>query len=172
MNKGFTLIELLVVVLIIGILAAVALPQYQKAVERSKATQALTLLTAIGNATNVFYMENGRMPDSFTELDVQIPNWNGNQTWYEGSDVKDTKSNNDWSLQLTHTSVYVGKISGSYKGAGFVYLLSSEAVPLQQNICAERHASGTIFEKPQGSYCSKIMGFPNQHTSGGIYWFD
>ncbi|ACC98830.1 PilE-like protein [Elusimicrobium minutum Pei191] len=57
-NKGFTLIELLVVVLIIGILAAIALPQYTKTVEKSRAAEALLNLKAISDAANRFYLMN------------------------------------------------------------------------------------------------------------------
>lgn len=60
MKKAFTLIELLVVVLIIGILASIALPQYQKTVEKSRLAEALINAKVIGDAFSLYVLENGR----------------------------------------------------------------------------------------------------------------
>ena len=72
-NAGFTLIELLVVVLIIGILAAVALPQYEKAVEKSRATEGITLARSIALANEAYYMANGDYTDDILNLDLDFP---------------------------------------------------------------------------------------------------
>ena len=73
LRSGFTLIELLVVVLIIGILAAVALPQYQKALNKTRTMRMLPLMKAIVAAEHVYHLTHGSYTIDFTQLDIEMP---------------------------------------------------------------------------------------------------
>ncbi len=68
---GFTLIELLVVVLIIGILSSIALPQYTKAVMKSRYSTMMATVDALATAEEVYYLENGQYADDFEALAVR-----------------------------------------------------------------------------------------------------
>ena len=72
-KKAFTLIELLVVVLIIGILAAIALPQYEVAGRRARTAEVMIWMRALKNAQEVYYLANGHYAADADELDVTIP---------------------------------------------------------------------------------------------------
>ena len=72
--SGFTLIELLVVVLIIGILATVALPQYNKAVKKAQGVEVLTALDALNSSLTTYYLEHGTYEGAGTDtLSADIP---------------------------------------------------------------------------------------------------
>ena len=167
--KGFTLIELLVVVLIIGILAAVALPQYQKAVERSKAARVLALLKAVGQSFDVYYMANGAYTNSLDDLAVDIP-WNGREKFCIVSACGEARSNGEWSLQLQASTtgsivVHVVRISGKYAGAGFSMAWSASYGQEERfrTISCSEYINTTsynyVFDPslPPGAYCEKIM---------------
>lgn len=73
MKTGFTLIELLVVVLIIGILSAVALPQYETAVLKARYTQLQAIASAYKTAAEAYYMANGVYPTYWNDMDLEPP---------------------------------------------------------------------------------------------------
>ena len=73
MKKAFTLIELLVVVLIIGILAAIALPQYQRAVLRARFAEIEVNLRALYQAQERYYLANNEYANNLEDLDIEIP---------------------------------------------------------------------------------------------------
>ena len=69
-KKGFTLIELLVVVLIIGILASIAIPQYFKVVEKSRVAEAMSVISTIKSAEERYLAKGGIYTGDFTQLDI------------------------------------------------------------------------------------------------------
>ncbi len=112
-NRAFTLIELLVVVLIIGILAAVALPQYQKAVSKAQTAEVLNAIDALNVAFAAYFLENGNVSReiSANELHIQIP------------ELKHFKYTTFGPMGRTPTSEFqMGSSHGSMTNGGILHL--------------------------------------------------
>ena len=90
-KKGFTLLELLVVVLIIGILAAIALPQYKRAVEKAHAMEAVQTVKTVSDALHRYYLIHNKFPDEQAnwgwtkELDIDMPKISSHFKYFRGS---------------------------------------------------------------------------------------
>ncbi len=162
-SRAFTLIELLVVVLIIGILAAIALPQYNKAVEKSKAVQAIALVKALGQAAQMYYLEYGKHPDNFYQLEITLSDEQKNQFLCDS--IAMTCNKKEWGVGLYEAvngvyGVVMWRNSGLYKGGGFAIYYKKGSSPLLENqlYCLERLGGPANVISKEGIYCKDIFG--------------
>ena len=126
-KKGFTLIELLVVVLILGILAAMAMPQYFKAVERSRMSEAVSLLGSIAGAQQRKYLQINKYAGTFTGLDVAPAGATGSTFHTKGSSTSGS-----------------GESATTTVGNGFLITLSSDTTYTGGNATAKREGPGDL----------------------------
>ena len=185
-NKAFTLIELLVVVLIIGILAAVAVPQYQKAIVKSKNAQMKQLVKAVADAEQAYFLANGTYATNFNELDIDLPltpvktqigagNAGECSISTDGTDA--IRQNQDYYIALNasrNLGTQWGNVvaywrNGPYKCAGFAMnITTSLDNELKQLHCRER-ATGGFYTAGPGEFCSGIEQGTQLNTSDTIW---
>jgi len=72
MKNAFTLMEVLVVVIILGILAAIALPLYEKAVWKSRTSEVKVFAASFAEAQSVYRLNRGSFAQDFSELDIKF----------------------------------------------------------------------------------------------------
>lgn len=155
-NAGFTLIELLVVVLIIGILSAVALPQYQKAVEKSRVATMYPLIKSLVDAEQVYFTANGEYTCDLSQLDIDFNFGEPFSEGYYTGTFADQKTK-DWQVGCVD--------NGSWKAIRAVRLRGRYPVALQYSLVnnwSSAKPGWYCVERPlvEAAPCQKLFGLP------------
>ncbi len=162
-NKGFTLLELLVVILIIGILAAIALPQYRRAKEKSEASELLINVKALHEAQQRYYLANGTFATNFDDLDINLSGYErgGCEDFETFHNKNDCLSNNKNIIFIQNDGANLISLrkTGKYQKSGFSFReIVTDARPENKLLCYEYNMSGFCSELLK---CDSIVYVPN-----------
>ena len=141
-RRGFTLVELLVVVLIIGILAAIAVPQYNQSVWKSRYTQLMLTAESIARAEEIYYMDNNVYTNELDSLDLQWPGQTGDQIDSDrySCTVRVTYAEvvcelKGISPKLLGYHIYFNNASHSLRGTKYCYTAIGDSTSVFARIC-------------------------------------
>ncbi|WP_025651727.1 MULTISPECIES: pilin [unclassified Psychrobacter] len=124
-QKGFTLIELMIVVAIIGILAAIAIPQYQNYVGRANIAAAVSTITANKTGLEEYVMEYGEFPDGTTEAKAATTKTENGQV----VQVPAVRGETPQDLGIVSPSFGTVKIDDTGNGAGVIEVTFNSGNP-------------------------------------------
>lgn len=105
LKKGFTLLEVLIVVIIIGILVAIALPQYTTTLEKSKSAEAVSNVGSLRTALDRYWYQNGSISTDPGAQDIDNPNSVTNKLYtYSIADDGTNATTRKYTITGTRTS--------------------------------------------------------------------
>ena len=163
-NHAFTLIELLIAILIIGILAAIAFPKYQLALDKTKYSRAMTLLAEINSAQQRYQLANNKRTDSLYDLDIDLPP--SGKISQDGSSYSDT-----WGSCLLHNTGYGSCIIGVGGSSSVWYFLRWDSEYFSST---KRQCRVTPKDHKRGNRLCQAMTGQTSGTENGqymIYYF-
>ena len=150
-QSGFTLIELLIVVAIIGIIAAIAIPNLLNAIDRGKQKRSMADIRSIGTACEEYAIDNSFYPNVASEANIA---GSAMETSVEPVYIRNVPTNDGWGFGMRYvsdtTEYTVGSLAKDGSGGGSL-TLDGTGGPMQDFDCDIVFSNGSFVQWPEGT---------------------